>query len=143
MLPSPREVEGNPSSAVLVATSDVLHVAERLLSLAFGPVRHALRLLLAVTGHRADLGARLAADVLQVALGLVSGHVHLQLRTMVSATGPALRVPGHPRGLVQLSDQARQQLDDGLPKRSCAKTFPRDASPFTDICALRAGMKVL
>src|SRR3954470_20603051 len=143
MLPSPQEVGGNPSSAVLVATSDVLHVAEGLLPLAFGAIGHALRLLFAVTGHRADLGARLAADVLDVALGLVSVHVRLQLRTMVSATGSALRVPAHPRGLVQLSDHARQQLEDGLPKRSCAKTFPRDASPFTDICALRAGMKVL
>src|SRR3954470_21164932 len=98
MLTSPQEVEGNPSSAVLVATSDVLYVAERLLSLAFGPVRHALRLLFAVTGHRADLGARLAADVLHVALGLVAVHVHLQLRTMMSATGSAVRVPAQPRG---------------------------------------------
>src|SRR5258707_14424418 len=48
-----------------------------------------------------------------------------------------------PLGFVQLSDHARQQLDEGLPKRSCANTLPREASPFTESCALRAGMKVL
>jgi hypothetical protein len=47
------------------------------------------------------------------------------------------------RGRVQLSDQARQQLDAALPKRSCANGLPFAAFPFTESCALRAGMKVL
>ena len=35
-------------------------------------------------------------------------------------------------GLVQLSDHARQQLEDGLPKRSCANTLAREVSPLTE-----------
>ena len=46
-------------------------------------------------------------------------------------------------GRVQDSDQARQQLDEGLPNRSCRKTFAVAASPFTASCAPRAGRKVL
>ncbi len=46
-------------------------------------------------------------------------------------------------GLVQVSDHARQQLDAGLPKRSCENTFALAALPLTESCALRAGRKVL
>lgn len=46
-------------------------------------------------------------------------------------------------GFVHVSDHARQQLDDGLPKRSCGNGFARAAAPLTESCALRAGRKVL
>jgi hypothetical protein len=46
-------------------------------------------------------------------------------------------------GFVQVSDQARQQLVAGLPKRSCAKTLAPAALPLTQSWALRAGRNVL
>jgi hypothetical protein len=46
-------------------------------------------------------------------------------------------------GLVQLSDQARQQLVHALPKRSAWNTFAVAALPFTESCEPRAGIKVL
>jgi len=58
----------------------------------------------------------------------------------------AVRLPAsraHPLGRVQVSDHARQQLDPGLPKRSCGNTFAEATLLFTESCALRAGRKVL
>ena len=40
-------------------------------------------------------------------------------------------------------DHATQQLDPGLPKRSCRNTFAVAALPLTVSCALRAGRNVL
>src|SRR5687768_9279680 len=50
---------------------------------------------------------------------------------------------GYPLGLVQVSDQASTQLDEGRPPRSCGNTLPGAAWPLTESCAPRAGMKVL
>ena len=55
----------------------------------------------------------------------------------------ALIFRAYPLGFVHVSDHARQQLDDGLPERSCGKTLAVAASPVTESWALRAGMKVL
>jgi hypothetical protein len=57
--------------------------------------------------------------------------------------GQARRIQELDRGRVQLSDHASTQLDEGRPPRSCANTFAADVSPFTESCALFAGMKVL
>src|SRR5438132_13120809 len=84
---------GEAQSAVLVAVRDVLGVAVALLQLAFGLVRHAFGLLLAVADEPAELLACLADHVLHVALRLILVHRHLQLRTMVSASHGAGAVP--------------------------------------------------
>jgi hypothetical protein len=49
----------------------------------------------------------------------------------------------YPLGFVQVSDHARQQLEEGLPKRSCGNTAEAAARPLTESWALRAGTKVL
>src|SRR5260221_14551893 len=46
-------------------------------------------------------------------------------------------------GRVQLSDHARQELEEGLPKRSIRNTWPSAALPLTVSCALRAGREGL
>src|ERR1044071_5043992 len=61
---------------VLFLVDDVLQVADAFLRLAFRLVGEALGLLAAVAGHGADLLARLAGDVLHVALGLILVHKH-------------------------------------------------------------------
>ena len=47
----------------------------------------------------------------------------------------------YPLGFVHVSDRAMQQLDAGLPKRSCMNTFAVTASPLIDSWAPRAGRK--
>ena len=67
-------------------------------------------------------------------------------KLLVAAVRWLARLPARRRiyalGRVQDSDHARQQLDAGLPNRSCMKTFAVAALPLTESCALRAGRNV-
>src|SRR5437763_5171413 len=71
---SSRDEKNAILSLLLVFVGDVLEAADAFLNLALGLVAEAFRLLLAVAGQRPELLARLAGDVLHVALGLVLVH---------------------------------------------------------------------
>src|SRR5689334_13829837 len=113
-------------SLLLVFVGDVLQVADAFLQLAFGLVGEALRLLLAVTGQRAELRARLAGEILHVAFGLVLVHERSFQRTKVSARARAGRVPMSP---------AAAALPAGRPPASPAGRYRTRAARSSSRCA--------
>src|SRR3954463_14065656 len=77
-------------SLVSVSTRQVFDVADCFLRLAFGAAGHALCLLLAIAGHRADLRARFSGDVLHVALCLISVHLASPIEDDSVRNGPSI-----------------------------------------------------